>query len=134
MTGNNGAPSPIAQNAASGGGFRCNMLTGALVPRRGTVAGVPGPRRSADECDAGWFAPVATRRRSSFRPAHRYSVLRNSAIATVIIPRPMIATMAMDSQSGTSQPAQVMPGASCCPNAAGMLRWLKTAWRIGPTM
>ena len=41
------------------------MLTGALVPRRGTVAGVPGPRRSADECDAGWFAPVATRRRSN---------------------------------------------------------------------
>jgi len=42
------------------------MLTGALVPRRSTCAGVPGPRRSADECDAGWFAPVATRRRSSF--------------------------------------------------------------------
>src|ERR1700761_7658841 len=42
---------------------RCNMLTGALVPRWGTVAGVPGPRRSADERDAGWFAPVATRRR-----------------------------------------------------------------------
>src|SRR5215470_8287050 len=45
------------------GAVRCNMLTGALVPRWGTVAGVPGPRRSADECDAGWFAPVATRRR-----------------------------------------------------------------------
>jgi hypothetical protein len=42
------------------------MRTGALVPRRSTCAGVPGPRRSADECDAGWFAPVATRRRSSF--------------------------------------------------------------------
>jgi hypothetical protein len=27
------------------------------------IAGVPGPRRSADERDAGWFAPVATRRR-----------------------------------------------------------------------
>jgi hypothetical protein len=39
------------------------MLTGALVPRWGTVAGVPGPRRSADDRDAGWFAPVATRRR-----------------------------------------------------------------------
>src|SRR5262249_50298060 len=46
------------------GVVRCNMHTGALVPRRSTVAGVPGPRRSADECDAGWFAPVATRRRS----------------------------------------------------------------------
>src|ERR1700733_9799932 len=45
------------------GAVRCNMLTGALVPRWGTVAGVPGPRRSADERDAGWFAPVATRRR-----------------------------------------------------------------------
>ena len=56
------------------GEVRCNMLTGALVPRRGTVAGVPGPRRSADECDAGWFAPVATRRRSmsgAFGPADR---------------------------------------------------------------
>jgi len=42
------------------------MFAGALVPRRGTDAGVPGPRRSADECDAGWFAPVATRRRSLF--------------------------------------------------------------------
>ena len=39
------------------------MLTGALVPRWGTVAGVPGPRRSADDRDAGWFAPVATRHR-----------------------------------------------------------------------
>ena len=29
----------------------------------GAPAGVPGPRRNADECDAGWFAPVATRRR-----------------------------------------------------------------------
>src|SRR5580704_3915691 len=48
------------------GGVRCNMFAGALVPRRGTTAGVPGPRRSADECDAGWFAPVATRRRSLF--------------------------------------------------------------------
>src|SRR6185437_6945147 len=25
---------------------------------------VPGPRRNADERDAGWFAPVATRRRT----------------------------------------------------------------------
>jgi hypothetical protein len=29
----------------------------------GAPAGVPGPRRNADDCDAGWFAPVATRRR-----------------------------------------------------------------------
>ncbi len=43
------------------------MLTGALVPRWGTVAGVPGPRRSADDRDAGWFAPVATRRRPFYR-------------------------------------------------------------------
>src|ERR1700753_3907158 len=46
------------------GGFPCSIHIGALVPRRGTAAGVPGPRRNADECDAGWFAPVATRRRS----------------------------------------------------------------------
>src|SRR6266851_4061127 len=32
----------------------------------GAPAGVPGPRRNADECDAGWFAPVATRRRPMF--------------------------------------------------------------------
>ena len=32
----------------------------------GAPAGVPGPRRNADDCDAGWFAPVATRRRSIF--------------------------------------------------------------------
>jgi hypothetical protein len=32
----------------------------------GAPAGVPGPRRNADECDAGWFAPVATRRRPIF--------------------------------------------------------------------
>src|SRR6266571_4319203 len=82
------------------------MLTGALVPRRGTVAGVPGPRRSADECDAGWFAPVATRRRSIFSASLRYSVLRNSAIATFIIPRPMTGTIPTDSQSGTGQRGQ----------------------------
>ena len=45
------------------GAFPCNIHIGALVPRRSTTAGVPGPRRNADERDAGWFAPVATRRR-----------------------------------------------------------------------
>src|SRR5579859_447654 len=34
----------------------------------GAPAGVPGPRRNADDCDAGWFAPVATRRRPMLRP------------------------------------------------------------------
>src|SRR5262245_6575613 len=54
------------------GAFRCTILTGALVPRRGTAAGVPGPRRNADDCDAGWFAPVATLRRPLlFRHAGR---------------------------------------------------------------
>src|ERR1700735_2825098 len=60
------------------GGVPCNMHTGALVPRRSTAAGVPGPRRNADECDAGWFAPVATRRRSMlgpFSPRRRLAVL-----------------------------------------------------------
>ena len=37
----------------------------------GAPAGVPGPRRNADDCDAGWFAPVATRRRSSSAPFRR---------------------------------------------------------------
>ncbi len=127
------------------------MFAGALVPRRGTDAGVPGPRRSADECDAGWFAPVATRRRSLFfswaaqiankkttllsgpRPLP-YSVLLNSAIAITVIPSPMTATMPSDSATGTGQPTQVMTGARCCSNTAGMLRWLNTACRMGPTM
>jgi len=34
----------------------------------GAPAGVPGPRRNADDCDAGWFAPVATRRRPMLGP------------------------------------------------------------------
>jgi hypothetical protein len=34
----------------------------------GAPAGVPGPRRNADDCDAGWFAPVATRRRPMLDP------------------------------------------------------------------
>src|SRR5580692_580432 len=45
------------------GVFACSIHSGALVPRRSTIAGVPGPRRNADDRDAGWFAPVATRRR-----------------------------------------------------------------------
>src|SRR5215468_2641231 len=44
------------------GGFRSNMHMVLWSPV-GAPAGVPGPRRNADECDAGWFAPVATRRR-----------------------------------------------------------------------
>src|SRR5215470_3228035 len=47
------------------GGIRCNMHTVLWSPV-GAPAGVPGPRRNADECDAGWFAPVATRRRPIF--------------------------------------------------------------------
>jgi hypothetical protein len=89
------------------------MLTGALVPRWGTVAGVPGPRRSADECDAGWFAPVATRRRP-FYWGTAYSVFLNWAIAIAIIASPMTATIPSDSDSGTTQPPQVTPGASRC--------------------
>jgi len=46
-------------------GFRCNMHMVLWSPV-GAPAGVPGPRRNADECDAGWFAPVATRRRPMF--------------------------------------------------------------------
>ncbi len=48
------------------GGFRCNMHMVLWSPV-GAPAGVPGPRRNADECDAGWFAPVATRRRPNLR-------------------------------------------------------------------
>src|SRR6185437_9335851 len=45
------------------GVFPCTIHIDALVPRRSITAGVPGPRRNADDRDAGWFAPVATRRR-----------------------------------------------------------------------
>src|SRR6202167_3259084 len=48
------------------GVFACSIHSGALVPRRSAAAGVPGPRRNADDRDAGWFAPVATRRRPNF--------------------------------------------------------------------
>jgi hypothetical protein len=48
------------------GGFRCTMHMVLWSPV-GAPAGVPGPRRNADECDAGWFAPVATRRRPNLR-------------------------------------------------------------------
>ncbi len=116
------------------GAVRCNMLTGALVPRWGTVAGVPGPRRNADECDAGWFAPVATRRRPFlFVRSCRYSVLLNSAMATDIIVRPMTATIPSASHCGTGQPAQVSPGASACCSNGESFRCLNTASRIGPT-
>jgi hypothetical protein len=95
------------------------MHTGALVPRRSTTAGVPGPRRNADECDAGWFAPVATRRRSMLVgpcPPGRevYSVFWNSPMAMTSIDTPMTATIASDSHCGTSHPDQVTPGASAC--------------------
>src|ERR1700735_4611457 len=106
------------------GGVRCNMFAGALVPRRGTDAGVPGPRRSADECDAGWFAPVATRRRSLFFPAF-YSVLLNSAIAIAVMPTPITATIPSDRPSGTAQPGQVMVGDSASPNAGAWARGRK---------
>src|SRR5581483_5411283 len=50
------------------GVFPCTIHIDALVPRRSITAGVPGPRRNADERDAGWFAPVATRRRPMLGP------------------------------------------------------------------
>jgi len=59
------------------GGFRCNMHMVLWSPV-GAPAGVPGPRRNADECDAGWFAPVATRRRSIFAgPVAGFAVARS---------------------------------------------------------
>ena len=47
--------------------FGVTFLPVLWSPAGAPIAGVPGPRRSADECDAGWFAPVATRRRSMLR-------------------------------------------------------------------
>src|SRR6266851_1203007 len=48
------------------GGFGVTCIAVLWSPV-GAPAGVPGPRRNADECDAGWFAPVATRRRPNLR-------------------------------------------------------------------
>jgi hypothetical protein len=61
------------------GVFACSIHSGALVPRRSTIAGVPGPRRNADDRDAGWFAPVATRRRPIFAALCAASRLARSA-------------------------------------------------------
>jgi hypothetical protein len=58
------------------GGIRCSIQSVLWSPV-GAPAGVPGPRRSADDCDAGWFAPVATRRRpmlGPFGPRRRLAV------------------------------------------------------------
>jgi len=125
------------------------MHTGALVPRRGTLAGVPGPRRSADVmrrrvvCPRSHPASLIISRAAlsgiaAFLGANVpclpcYSVLRNSAIATLIIPRPMTATMPSDSHSGTCHPPQLMAGANFASTAAGRLRCVNTACRIGPT-
>src|SRR6516164_5203978 len=63
-----------------------------------------------------------------------YSVLRNSAMATPSIARPMMATMVSDSPTGTTQPNQVTPGLRACIATGLTDRWLKTAVRIGSTM
>jgi hypothetical protein len=59
--------------------FGVTFLPVLWSPAGAPIAGVPGPRRSADECDAGWFAPVATRRRSMLglfqSPRHGLAVL-----------------------------------------------------------
>src|SRR6202034_994493 len=62
------------------GVFACSIHSGALVPRRSTIAGVPGPRRNADDRDAGWFAPVATRRRPIFAALCAASPMARSAV------------------------------------------------------
>src|ERR1700683_1114793 len=61
------------------GVFACSIHSGALVPRRSTIAGVPGPRRNADDRDAGWFAPVAPRRRPIFAALCAASPMARSA-------------------------------------------------------
>jgi hypothetical protein len=62
-----------------------------------------------------------------------YSVLLNSAMATPSMTSPMTATMASDSQIGTTQPFQVIPGDRWAKAAGLMFRWENTACRIGPT-
>ena len=90
-------------------------------PPSGTTAGVPGPRGNADDSDAGWFAPVATRvalfwshcvvHGKSLR-SRPYSVRWNSAIAMPSRAAPITATMPSDRPTGTAQPAQVTAGDS----------------------
>jgi hypothetical protein len=60
------------------GVFPCTIHIDALVPRRSITAGVPGPRRNADDRDAGWFAPVATRRRPMLARLRRASPVARS--------------------------------------------------------
>ena len=73
------------------------------------------------------------RRAGGRRPGPGYSVLLNSAMATPSMPRPMTATRASDSQTGTGQPSQVMLGDSWEANSGLRLRCENTACRIGPT-
>src|SRR5579859_7823054 len=55
-----------------------------------------------------------------------YSVLRNSAIAMASIAAPMMATMAKDSPSGTTQPNHETPGLRTWAAARELTgRWLK---------
>src|SRR5258708_39053550 len=97
------------------------LFSGSLaVP--GTRADSNGPDRQQDTSD---------RLGRGFPP---YSVLRNSAIATAVLPRPMMVTIPSDRPSGTTHPAQVMPGDRCCSDAAALVRWLDTACRNGPPM
>ena len=100
--------------AALGGGGAAGRRPAAAAARRLTRAGlVPGGGRG---------------------PGPRgYSVLLNSAMATPSMPRPMTATRASDSQTGTGQPSQVMLGDSREANSGPRLRCENTACRIGPT-
>ena len=90
--------------------FGVTFLPVLWSPAGAPIAGVPGPRRSADECDAGWFAPVATRRRSMFGglrpPSRRLAVdwryLRSPPCAALTCPR--AATLARPVGSGVALP------------------------------
>src|SRR5580658_8749724 len=88
--------------------FGVTFLPVLWSPAGAPTAGVPGPRRSADECDAGWFAPVATRRRSIF--AVRWYRSRTLAGCTGTPQAPQSPGAPSAGSTGTPQAPQA-PGA-----------------------
>src|SRR5579859_1246831 len=99
----------------------------------GAPAGVPGPRRNADDCDAGWFAPVATRRRPMLGPLPGASPMARSIPRGDDPPNPPEPPYARPPPGGLADGSQYPPGgrppeppgAALCPAPSrGPRRWL----------
>src|SRR5579859_7013628 len=101
----------------------------------GAPAGVPGPRRNADDCDAGWFAPVATRRRPMPGPLPGASPMARSIPRGDDPPNPPEPPYARPPPGGLADGSQYPPP---CSAAAGIIEVpapdAKTALRNIPRM